>query len=246
MSHYQVDICHVQTSTLEVLSAKETLALLKRYQVNKDESIKEQIVMGNLKLVLSLVSRFKQDELDDLFQAGCIGLVKAVEQFDLNLNVMFSTYAVPLIIGEMKAYNRSKSLLHVSRYLRDLSYQIEKYKQNGGEDVQKHFQLTSYELYEIENLKQKPKSLYEPKEGQEYLMMVDVIEDQNSSMHKTSQRMILEDAFSSLSHQDQWLITQRYYYDKTQAEVAKELVLSQAQISRMEKRILAQMRDFFI
>ena len=158
----------------------------------------DAVIEENRLLIYKIAKKFYNLDINDLFQAGCIGLVKAIEQFDLNLNVMFSTYAVPLIIGEMKAYNRSKSLFHVSRYLRDLSYQIEKYKQNGGEDIQKHFQLSSYELYEIENLKQKPKSLYEPKEGQEYLMIVDVIEDQNSSMHKTSQRMVLEDAFLSL------------------------------------------------
>lgn len=255
MSNFQVDICHVQTSSLKALSAKETLELLKQYQETKDENIKETLVMGNLKLVLSLVSRYKQDELDDLFQVGCIGLVKAIEQFDLSQNVMFSTYAVPLIVGEIKAHLRSRSLLHVSRYLRDLSYKIASAKENyqqtyhqemPSSELIKQLNIREFDLYQVENLKVKPTSLSEPKSGQENMMIGELIEDEKLSIHHTHQSLCLQEAMNSLNPKEQWLINERYFKDKTQAEIASELYLSQAQVSRMEKKILQQLKDFFI
>lgn len=255
MSNHQVDICRVQTSQLQSLSAKETLELLKDYQKTRDEMIKEKIVMGNLKLVLSLVSKYKQDEMDDLFQVGCIGLIKAIEQFDLSQNVMFSTYAVPLIVGEIKAHLRSRFLLHVSRHLRDLSLKIaktkeeyiQKYHQEMPKDeLTKQLNISSFELYQAENLKVKPSSLTEPKGGQEHLLICEVIEDPKKSMDHVNNHLCLQEALKSLNEKEKWLISQRYYLDRTQAEIAGELFLSQAQVSRMEKRILQQLKDFFI
>lgn len=255
MSNYQVDICRVQTSQLKTLSPKETLELLKQYQITRDESVKETIVMGNLKLVLSLVSRYKQDELDDLFQVGCIGLVKAIEQFDLNQNVMFSTYAVPLIVGEIKAHLRERSLLHVSRYLRDLSLKVAKtkeaYLQKHHSDIPKdelikQLNISNFDLYQVENLKVAPSSLSEPKSGQDNLTISDIIEDTKSSITKVNDLICLNDALNKLSTDEKWLIEQRYYRDKTQAEIAQELYLSQAQVSRMEKKVLQHLKEFFI
>lgn len=255
MSNYQVDICHIQTSDLNTLSSKETIGLIKKYKETKDNSIKEEIIFGNLKLILSIVSRYKQDEMDDLFQVGCIGLIKAIEQFDTNLNVMFSTYAVPLIIGEIKAYNRSKSLFHVSRSMRDLSYKIsqikEDYLKKHHKEISKKqliqtFNITSYDLYRIETLNTQPSSLSEPKSNQESITLSEVLEDQKADLKLIHEKICLDTALKSLSKKDAWLINQRYFCGKTQIEIADEMNISQAQISRMEKRILKHLKNFFI
>lgn len=255
MSNHQVDICHVRTSQLKSLSSERTLTLLKEYQSTHNEDIKEEIVMGNLKLVLSLVSRYKQDEMDDLFQVGCIGLVKAIEQFDLSQNVMFSTYAVPLIIGEIKAHLRDRSLLHVSRYLRDLSLKVARHKENylqkyhqeiTKQELMDQLNISSFDLYQVENLRVVPSSLSEPKSGQENLTISDIIEDPHQSIHKVNDRLCLRNALEHLSADDKWLIEQRYFKERTQSEIAQELFLSQAQVSRMEKKVLQQLKDFFI
>ena len=255
MSNYQVDICHVQTSQLLTLSSKETLALLKQYKETKKPQINEQIMMGNLKLVLSMVSRYKQDELDDLFQVGCIGLLKAIEQFDLNQAVMFSTYAVPLIVGEIKAHLRSRNVLHISRYLRDLSLKVSRLKEAfyqshhremNKEEIMKELNISSFDLYQVENMHIHPTSLSEPKGGQEHLTIAEIIEDPKMSTQRMNDLLCLKDALQQLSTSEKWLIEQRYYKDKTQSEVAEELFLSQAQVSRMEKKVLQHLKTFFI
>lgn len=255
MSNYQVDICHIQTSELKSLSPEQTIDLISIYQVSKDNDTKERIVMGNLKLVLSLVSRYKRDEMDDLFQVGCIGLVKAIEQFDLNQNVMFSTYAVPLIIGEIKAYIRNKSPFHISRHLNDLSLKVSRLKESylqtyhhdiPKEQLLKQLDISSFDLYQIENLRTYPTSLSEQKSGQEHLSISDLIEDPKHSVMKMNNNLCLQNALSHLTKDDLWLIEQRYFNNKTQAEIANELFLSQAQVSRMEKKILCQLKNYFI
>jgi len=132
MSKYKVDINGITTSSLKVLKSDEMITLFRRYQLEHEESAKEELIMGNLKLVLSMVQKFSQrtENMDDLFQVGCVGLIKAIENFDLSLNVQFSTYAVPMIIGEIKRYLRDFSLVRISRNLRDISYKVLKEKEN--------------------------------------------------------------------------------------------------------------------
>ena len=255
MSNYQVDICHIHTKSLKNLDSNQTIELLKKYHFTKNPLLREQIVMGNLKLVLSIVSKYRQDELDDLFQVGCVGLLKAIDQFDLKQNVMFSTYAVPVIIGEIKAYIRNKSLLHVSRNIRDLSLRVSKYKEAyikehmkdiSKKELMEKLNLTNFELYQIENLNNHPYSLSDEKNGQDGILLIEAIEDKKMSLKGIHDHLCLEKAMSSLNKKDRWLIIERYYNDRTQSEIAKELALSQAQISRYEKKILNQLKDFFI
>ncbi len=255
MSNHQVTICHVHTQDLPVLKVKEIKELLIKYQETKDEHYKEQLVLGNLKLVLSIVSKFKQDDLDDLFQVGCVGLIKAIEQFDTSLDVMFSTYAHPLIVGEIKAHIRNKSPLHVSRYLRDLSLKIARMKEDylqkyhqeiPNELLMKTLNVSEFDLYQIEHLKNQTTSLSEPKNTSDHLMLQDVIEDPKASIHQLSSLMCLEEGLKQLKPKDYWLIQERYFKDRTQQEIADELFLSQAQVSRMEKKILKHLKDFFI
>lgn len=255
MSNYQVDICHIHTEQLTCLSSKDTINLLMIYRETKNPKIKDQIVMGNLKLVLSIVSKYRQHDLDDLFQAGCIGLMKVIEQFDLSQNVMFSTYAVPVIVGEIKACIRNKSLLHISRYIRDLSLKVSKVKESYLKDNKREIlkeellnclNITEYELYQVENLSNSLFSLSEAKNGEDNLKLIDVIEDKKSNIGLVNNRICLEKALGSLNEKERWLITERYYNDKTQSEIAQELSLSQAQISRYEKKILKHLKNFFI
>lgn len=255
MSNYQVDICQICTSDLKSLNSTTTLELIKAYKQTQDSKVKEEVILGNLKLVLSIVSRYKNDDMNDLFQAGCIGLIKAIDQFDLGMNVMFSTYAVPLIIGEIKAFNRKKSMLHISRSMRDMSYKVakikEEYLSQFSQEIPKSMilnklNISSFDLYQIESMNIQFHSLSEPKNGQEYLTLQDLVEDQTKDFNIVHNKICLENALKSLSKKEKWLIDQRYYCGKTQMEIAQELHISQAQISRTEKRILKRLKAFFI
>lgn len=257
MSKYKVDINGLCTSSLKVLKSDEMLVLFKLYQENNDEDAREALIMGNLKLVLSMVQKFAQraENMDDLFQVGCVGLIKAIENFNLSLNVQFSTYAVPMIIGEIKRYLRDFSLVRISRNLRDTSYRVLKAKESfinefsrepTLEELVKILDIKMYDIQEAINSNQSVSSIFDPlysSEG-ESLSLVDQIQDNNNELDKANDLLALKDAIKQLSEKEQWLIDKRYYEGKTQCELAEELFVSQAQVSRMEKAALKRLRGY--
>lgn len=257
MSKYKVDICHIQSAALKVLTSEEMTELFIKYQSTKQEIYKEELVMGNLKLVLSLVQRFAKNNynLDDLFQVGCVGLIKAIERFDLSVQVQFSTYAVPMILGEMRRFTRETSMMRVSRYLRDISYRasclreeyLQKYqKEPTLEILAEMVGVDIYELQEALNAKIAPASLSEPMPGDENenLTIAEKVPDKHSDPSKFNDYLALKEAINHLNEKERWLIEKRYYQGQTQSELAKELFVSQAQVSRMEKSALDHLRHY--
>ena len=256
MSKYKVDINGITTSSLKVLKSDEMMTLFRRYQLEHEESAKEELIMGNLKLVLSMVQKFSQrtENMDDLFQVGCVGLIKAIENFDLSLNVQFSTYAVPMIIGEIKRYLRDFSLVRISRNLRDISYKVLKEKENfickhGREPTIKELsailEIKEFDIQEAINSNQSVSSIFDPlysSEG-ESLFLIDQIQDAHNELDKANDYLALHDALRQLNDKDQWIINKRYYEGKTQCEIAEELFVSQAQVSRMEKAALQRLKS---
>lgn len=257
MSKYKVDICHLQSAAIKVLSPQEMRDLFEAYQKTHHPEYKEALVMGNLKLVLALVQRFanNQDNLDDLFQVGCIGLIKAIEHFDLTAQVQFSTYAVPMIIGEIKRSIRESSMLRVSRNLREISTRANKAREDYLQQYQQEpdlqtlaalIQVDIYELQEALNAKITPVSLSEPIPGEEndHLTIAERIPDRQNALEHLNDHLALNAALARLNEKERWLINKRYYQGKTQSELASELFVSQAQISRLEKAALQHLRHF--
>lgn len=246
MSKYKVDISGIDTNNLEVLSPDEMQALFK--VVKEDKAARELLVQGNLKLVLSILRKMNKnnENLDDLFQIGCVGLLKAIDNFDLKYEVKFSTYAVPMILGEIKRYIRDNNSIRVSRSVKDLAYRIVKekedyYIQNGKEieidELSKKINASEYEISNaLESLKE-PVSIFEPiyNDGGDSILLCDQIEDKKSNTIDFSNRLALERAVSELEDRENYILNQRYIYGKTQMEIADELSISQAQVSRLEK-----------
>lgn len=255
MSKYKVDICHIQSASLKVLTSEAMTELFQKYQQTHDTRYKDELVMGNLKLVLSLVQRFSKNNynLDDLFQVGCVGLIKAIDNFDLSVQVQFSTYAVPMILGEMKKAIRESSMMRVSRNLRDIAYKAglerEKYLQKHHQepDLKQLAKLVGVDLYELQealNAKVAPASLSEAMPGEENLTIAERVPDKNNNPDKYNDYLALKDAIGHLDDKERWIIQKRYYQGKTQSELASELFVSQAQVSRMEKSALQHLRHF--
>lgn len=250
MSRYKVDICGLKTSDLPVLSNHEMMDLFKRYQKGEIEC-KETLVNGNLKLVLSMVQRFinRTDNLDDLFQIGCIGLIKAIDNFDLKHEVRFSTYAVPMIIGEMKRYLRDGQMIKISRQLKDQSYKCLQMKeqflqQNQFEpsylEIAKELSISEHDVHMALETLQGVVSIYEPMYSDEgdSIQLVDQIEDSNDEIRKLNDQISIQSSMKLLNEKEREIIYARYYDGKTQTELAKEMGISQAQVSRMEKNAL--------
>jgi RNA polymerase sigma-70 factor, sigma-B/F/G subfamily len=255
MSKYKVDINGLTTSSLKVLKAKEVRSLLKVYQQNNDEKAKEELIMGNLKLVLSLVQKFSKrtENMDDLFQVGCVGLIKAIENFDLSINVQFSTYAVPMIIGEIKRYLRDFSLVRISRNLRDISYKTLKAKESfineysrepTIEELSEILDIKSVDIQEAINSNQVVSSIFEPlySNDGESISLIEQLKDNDDKIDKMNDYIALNDALEHLNQKERWIINQRYFAGKTQCEIAEELFVSQAQVSRMEKAALQRLK----
>lgn len=254
MSKFKVDISGINTNSLKVLTNEENINLFKaKMNGNKDAS--EQIINGNLKLVLSLVSKYRHKDIDmnDLFQAGCIGLIKAVNNFDLSFGVMFSTYAVPLILGEIKRYIRCNTSLRIARSIRDNAYNILKYKEEylrvyGNNptilEISKALKLSEYDirlsLGSLEQPLSMEKPIYDSKDNTLYLM--DEIPLENSIDSKKEDLIALRDALKGLSSREREVILLRYIIGATQSEVADKLSVSQAQVSRIEKSALNKAR----
>ena len=246
----KVEITGVNTKDLKVLSSSESLKLLKRYQ-NNDMEARNDLIEGNLKLVLSVIKKFnyKTDNLDDLFQVGAMGLMKAIDNFDLSHGVMFSTYAVPMIIGEIRRYLRDNSKIRVSRSLKDIAYKTLQFKEKY---VQEHFKEPTIEEiskalgFEVEDIVialeaiQEPISIYTPiyTNGNDEIYLVDQIPDGEYNENDRINKMIIEEGIKRLNPRLKSIIYDRYYNNKTQMEIASEIGISQAQVSRLEKTAL--------
>ena len=249
----KVEICGVNTSSLAVLSAKETEALLAA-AAGGDKAAREKLIAGNLKLVLSIVGRFgTRDNPDDLFQVGCIGLIKAIDHFDLSHGVRFSTYAVPMIIGELRRYLRDNTAIRVSRSTRDLAYKAlgtrERLAASLGrepriEEIAGALGVPKEEITVALDAIVDPVSLYEPiySENGDAVYIMDKVCDDKNTDESWLENIALSDAIGKLSEREKKIIMLRFFRGRTQMEVAREIDISQAQVSRLEKGALERIR----
>ena len=256
MALNKVEICGVNTAKLPVLTNEEKELLFERIK-NGDKEARELYIKGNLRLVLSVIKRFgsSNENADDLFQIGCIGLMKAIDNFDTTLNVRFSTYAVPMIIGEIRRYLRDNSAIRVSRSLRDIAYKAiyarENYvKKNLKEptitEIASEIGIEKEEIVYALDAIQSPMSLYEPvyTDGGDTLYVMDQVSDKKNREENWVENLALQDAVARLSQREQHIIELRFFEGKTQMEVAEEIGISQAQVSRLEKNALKTMRNY--
>ena len=256
MALNKVEICGVNTSKLPVLKAEEKEELFRRIKEG-DEEARELYIKGNLRLVLSVIKRFSNssENMDDLFQIGCIGLIKAIDNFDTTLNVKFSTYAVPMIIGEIRRYLRDNNSIRVSRSLRDIAYRAiyakETYMKTKlreptiseiASEIGINKEMIVYAMDAIQN----PVSLFEPvyTEGGDTLYVMDQISDKKNKEETWVENLSLREAINRLNKRERHIIDLRFYEGKTQMEVAQEIGISQAQVSRLEKNALKTMRNY--
>ena len=252
MANYKVEISGINTNDIVVLKNSEMIELFKKYQEG-DLFAKDLLINGNLKLVLSVLKKFyyKTDNMDDLFQVGCVGLIKAIDNFDLSYDVQFSTYAVPMILGEIKRFIRDNNIVRVSRSLKDIAYKSlnfmeEYYALNGREPSVEQFSTAlGFSEYDIGNalisLKD-PVSMYEPiyNDGGDTIYLFDQIEDKKND--NLSNRLEIENAIEELDERERFILDQRYVIGKTQMEVAESLDISQAQVSRLEKKAIKELK----
>ena len=252
----KVEICGVNTAKLPILKEEEKEALFARIKAGDDEA-KEEYIKGNLRLVLSVIKRFhsSNENPDDLFQIGCIGLIKAINNFDTELDVKFSTYAVPMIIGEIRRYLRDNNSIRVSRSLRDIAYRAiyakETYMKTNlreptiaeiASEIGINKEMIVYAMDAIQN----PVSLFEPvyTEGGDTLYVMDQISDKKNKEETWVENLSLREAINRLNKRERHIIDLRFYEGKTQMEVAQEIGISQAQVSRLEKNALKTMRNY--
>lgn len=256
MALNKVEICGVNTSKLPVLTAGEKEALFRRINEG-DQEARELYIKGNLRLVLSVIKRFgnSSENPDDLFQIGCIGLIKAIDNFDTSLNVKFSTYAVPMIIGEIRRFLRDNNAIRVSRSLRDIAYKAIYAKENYVKQNLKEPTINEIAeeigiekeiiVYAIDAI-QSPVSLFEPvyTEGGDTLYVMDQISDKKNKEDRLIENLSLREAMHRLPEREKHIIELRFYEGRTQMEVAEEIGISQAQVSRLEKNALKSMRNY--
>lgn len=253
MARHKVEIANVNTANIKVLSLEEQLELFKRYQSGDDEA-KEKLINGNLKLVLSVLKSFsgRVDNLDDLFQVGVIGLIKAIDNFDLDHEVRFSTYAVPMILGEIKRYLRDNSSLRVSRSIKDLAYKALKvkdeltFKENKEPttlEIAKRLHIPEWEVVQALNSLKDTVSMFEPiyNDGGDVIYLTDQLSN-DESVYDLETKIALRNALQQIKEKEKYIILQRYMIGRTQTELAEEIGISQAQISRLEKNGLAKIK----
>ena len=256
MAKNKVEINGINTSSLNVLTHDEMVNLFIDYS-NGIMSAKEKLIKGNLKLVLSILRKYqnKCDNLDDLFQVGVVGLIKAIDNFDVSIGVRFSTYAVFMIDGEIKRYIRDNSSLRISRSVKELSYSIINYREeylntNGvypsNEEVCSYFNISEYELYNSLNSLNKPVSIFEPiyNDGGETLFLLDQLED--TSSRDLDSLILLRDAILKLKDRERSVLLKRYVEGLSQSEIASVLNISQAQVSRIESSALNNVRKHIL
>ena len=254
MYYNKVELCGVNTSELKVLTDEEKKTLLKKVKEG-DEEARQELIFGNLRLVLSIIQRFtnRKENMDDLFQVGCIGLVKAVDHFNIELDVKFSTYAVPMIIGEIRRYLRDNNSIRISRSVRDLAYRAlqareelirEKECDPSAEEIAARLGEKKEAVVRAMEAIIEPISLYEPvySENGDSIYVMDQLSDSNSSDEIWLENIVLREAMKNLTERERTIIHLRYYKNKTQMEIAEEIGISQAQVSRLEKGALEHMR----
>lgn len=254
MARHKVEISGVNTANIQVLTQEEMEELFKKLK-DGDETARDRLVNGNLKLVLSILRKFSKhvDNMDDLFQIGCIGLLKAIDNFDLSYGVKFSTYCVPMIQGEVKRYLRDNNSIRVSRSLKDLAYKTLKLKEElimknniepTTEELAQKLEVKPYDIiHALESLRD-PISIFEPiyNDGGDTIYLCDQIEDRKSSNNDIDIKMAVNEAIANLNRRERFVLDQRFIIGKTQMEISEELGISQAQVSRIEKSIIDNLR----
>lgn len=260
MLRHKVEICGVDTSKLPVLKNEEMRKLFEQIERNEDKAkARETLVNGNLRLVLSVIKRFNNrgENVDDLFQVGCIGLMKSIDNFDLSHNVRFSTYAVPMIIGEIRRYLRDNNPIRVSRSLRDTAYKAlqtreQLIRENDKEptifEIANEMEIPHEDIVFALDAIQDPVSLHEPiyNDGGDPIFVMDQISDDSISEDNWDNNLSIKQGIDQLKDREQLIINKRFFQGKTQMEVAEEIGISQAQVSRLEKAAIEQMnKDMF-
>ena len=250
----KVEICGVNTAHLKTLKNDEMVELLRRSQAG-DQAARERLIEGNLRLVLSVIQRFlgRGENPDDLFQVGCVGLLKAIANFDVNLNVRFSTYGVPMIAGEIRRYLRDNSAIRVSRSMRDTAYRVlqareklqrENQREPTVEQIAKELDLPREEVVFAMDAVVDPVSLFDPvySDGGDTVCVMDQVRDTRNTDESRLDRIALREAVDKLSPREQRILAMRFYDGKTQMEVSGEIGISQAQVSRLEKNAISTIR----
>ena len=250
----KVEICGVNTAKLPTLTAAETDALLRRAK-NGDSAARERLVEGNLRLVLSVLQRFsgRGENADDLFQVGCVGLLKAIDNFDISQNVRFSTYGVPMIIGEIRRYLRDNSAIRVSRSMRDTAYRVlqareklqrEQQREPTVEQIARELTLTREEVVFAMDAVCDPVSLFEPiySDSGDTVCVMDQVRDEKNTDEDWLEQIALKDAMARLSERERTILSLRFCDGKTQMEVSSEIGISQAQVSRLEKNAIKSIK----
>ena len=258
MAVYKVEICGVNTSKLPLLTEEEKKELFVKIRKG-DREAREKFIKGNLRLVLSIIQRFGAagENSDDLFQIGCVGLMKAIDHFDVTMNVKFSTYAVPMIIGEIRRYLRDNNSIRVSRSVRDLAYKAIYARENLTRlhskeptivEIAAEIGIPKEDIVYALDAIQNPMSLYEPvyTEGGDTLYVMDQISDKKSREENWVENISLSEAMKRLNERENEIITLRFFEGKTQMEVAESIGISQAQVSRLEKNALTIMRKYLM
>ena len=253
----KVEICGENTSKLPLLSKEEKEELLAKIKKG-DKEARNQFINGNLRLVLSVIQRFygRGESADDLFQVGCVGLIKAIDNFDLNQNVQFSTYAVPMIIGEVKRYLRDNNSIRVSRSVRDLAYKTiqikeklakEKGREPTIEEIAKELNVEKEEIAFSLDAIQDPISLQEPvyNDGSESIFLMDQVRDSKNTDELWAEKMTIEGALERLNKKEKTIVIKRFFDGRTQMEVAEEIGISQAQVSRLEKSAISHIKRWY-
>ncbi|MEY8318608.1 RNA polymerase sporulation sigma factor SigG [Oscillospiraceae bacterium 50-58] len=251
---HKVEICGVNTAKLKVLKSSETQALLLRAKAG-DAAAREELIAGNLRLVLSVIQRFanRGENADDLFQVGCIGLIKAIDNFNTDLNVKFSTYGVPMIVGEIRRYLRDNSTMRVSRAMRDTAYKVlqakEAYmaqhqREPSIEEIAKILDIKREDVVMALDAILEPVSLYEPvySDSGDTICVMDQVKDSKNNDEMWVERIALKEAVGHLTDRERKILSMRFFQGKTQMEVSAEIGISQAQVSRLEKNALRQIR----
>ena len=250
----KVEIAGVNTAKLKVLKNDETMELLRRSK-SGDQDARQQLIEGNLRLVLSVIQRFagRGENADDLFQVGCVGLIKAIDNFDINQPVKFSTYGVPMIIGEIRRYLRDNSAIRVSRSMRDTAYRVlqareklqrENQREPTVEQIAKELDLPREEVVFAMDAVVDPVSLFDPvySDGGDTVCVMDQVRDTRNTDESWLDRIALREAVDKLSPREQRILAMRFYDGKTQMEVSGEIGISQAQVSRLEKNAISTIR----
>ena len=251
---HKVEICGVNTAKLKVLKSSETQALLLKAKAG-DMQAREELIAGNLRLVLSVIQRFanRGENADDLFQVGCIGLIKAIDNFNTDLDVKFSTYGVPMIVGEIRRYLRDNSTMRVSRAMRDTAYKVlqakEAYmaqhqREPSIEEIAKILDIKREDVVMALDAILEPVSLYEPvySDSGDTICVMDQVKDNKNNDEMWVERIALKEAVGHLTDRERKILSMRFFQGKTQMEVSAEIGISQAQVSRLEKNALRQIR----